>query len=348
MRFQILLLNMHGLPVMSKTSEPYSACFDVVTFGETMLRLTPPGRVRLEQANQFQLHIGGSESNTAVGLARLGLKTAWISRLPATALGRIVAGELSRYGVDTSQVVWTSDDRMGLYFLEEGGPPRGSQVLYDRRDSAISRMTPEEFPAHALDKNKTRLFHTTGITLAIGDACSRTAMHAMKLAKDHGAMVSFDVNFRSKLWSAESAARGCRNAFELADLIFIPDRDAKTLFNVPAVTEPGNALQQLSTMAPNAIWVMTRGRIGSMAFSKGQFYEQGIFASDETGRLGGGDAFSAGFLAAYLETADVAHALRWAAAVSALKYSIPGDLPLIHRSEVEALLKSGSGESLQR
>src|SRR5688500_13638874 len=109
---------------------------DVVTMGETMLRFTPPGRTRLEQAHELQLHVGGSESNTAVGLARLGLRTAWFSRLPDTALGRLISGELARYGVDVQHIVWCNDSRVGLYFLEEGGPPRGSQVIYDRRDSA--------------------------------------------------------------------------------------------------------------------------------------------------------------------------------------------------------------------
>ncbi len=120
---------------------------DVVTLGETMLRFTPPARNRLEQADHLQVHVGGSESNTAVGLARLGLKTAWLSRLPTTALGRMVCGELSKYGVDTSHVIWSDTDRLGLYFLEEAGPPRGSQVIYDRRDSAISRMQPMSYHA---------------------------------------------------------------------------------------------------------------------------------------------------------------------------------------------------------
>ncbi len=93
--------------------------YDVLTLGETMLRFTPPARNRLEQTDHLQVHVGGSESNTAVGLARLGLKTAWLSRLPSTALGRMVSGELNKFGVDTSHVIWTDSDRVGLYFLEE-------------------------------------------------------------------------------------------------------------------------------------------------------------------------------------------------------------------------------------
>ncbi len=323
--------------------------FDVLTLGETMLRFTPPGRVRLEQAHQLQVHIGGSESNTAVGLVRLGLRTAWISRLPNSALGRMVSGELARYGVNVDHVVWSDIDRLGLYFLEEAGPPRGSQVIYDRAQSAISRITPNQLPMVLFQRNAFRLFHTTGITLALSESARATAMHAANLAKQNGGLVSFDVNYRSKLWNAVDAARHCEPMFEIADVVFIPDRDARTLLGLNSIDEPEQSLEQLAKRWPHATWVMTRGRLGSSALSRGTLFMEGIFASDEVGRLGGGDAFSAGFLAHYLESqGDVESSLRWGAATSALKYSIPGDLPLVTRAEVAALVGGGSAESLRR
>lgn len=324
-------------------------CYDVVTMGETMLRFTPPGRIRLEQAHELQVHVGGSESNTAVGLARLGLRTAWLSRLPSTSLGRLVSGELARYGVDVDHVVWSSDSRLGLYFLEEGGPPRGSQIIYDRRDSAISRMTPAELPENLFAAGRLRAFHTTGITLALSDTARATAERAAQLAHAAGALVTFDINYRSRLWSSQEALAGCQTLLQLADVVFLPDRDAQTIFEVPAVDDPGYSLEQLAARYPKATWVMTRGRSGSMSFASGKLYAQGIFASDEVGRLGGGDAFSAGFLARFLEgDGDIGDALRWGAATSALKYSIPGDLPLVSREEVEALLASGAAQTLRR
>lgn len=326
-----------------------TAPFDVVTLGETMLRFTPPARVRLEQTHELQVHVGGSESNTAVGLARLGMRTAWISRLPATALGRLVSGELARYGVNVDHVVWSSDSRLGLYFLEEGGPPRGSQIIYDRRDSAISRITPDELPRGLFTPGHLRMFHTTGITLALSDSARATAELAAELAHAAGALVTFDINYRSRLWSAQQASAGCQKLLQLADVIFLPDRDAQTLFDVPAVDDPDYSLEQLASRYPRATWVMTRSRSGSMALARGKLYAQGIFASDEVGRLGGGDAFSAGFLARYLEgDGDIGEALRWGAATSALKYSIPGDLPIVSREEVQALLASGAAETLRR
>ena len=120
--------------------------YDVVTFGETMLRLTPPHEQRIEQTKQFNIEVGGSESNTAVGLARLGLNVAWFSRLPNTPLGQMVAQQIRRYGVDTSHVVWADEDRLGLYFWEDAQPPRANQVIYDRQHSAVSRMESTELP----------------------------------------------------------------------------------------------------------------------------------------------------------------------------------------------------------
>jgi 2-dehydro-3-deoxygluconokinase len=194
-----------------------------------------------------------------------------------------------------------------------------------------------------------RAFHTTGITLALSDSARATAELAAQLARDAGATITFDINYRARLWSPQEALAGCQALLQLADLVFLPDRDAQTIFQVPAIDDPGYALEQLASRYPKATWVMTRGRSGSMAFARGKLHVQGIFASDEVGRLGGGDAFSAGFIARHLEgDGDVGEALRWGAATSALKYSIPGDLPLVSRAEVEALLASGAAETLRR
>jgi 2-dehydro-3-deoxygluconokinase len=141
---------------------------------------------------------------------------------------------------------------------------------------------------------------------------------------------------------------------QLANIIFVPERDAESLLQVPSSTDPAAMMQQLAKHNPQAVWVMTRGRAGSVAWMQGEVFQFGIFTSDEIGRLGGGDAFSAGFLTRYLQSpaeatpADVADALRWGAATSALKYSIPGDLPLMTRDEVLQLLASGSAASLRR
>ena len=319
--------------------------FDVITLGETMLRLTPPGFDRLEQASTLELHIGGSESNTAVGLARLGCRTAWLSRLPDTSLGHLVASTIGCYGVDVSHVVWSDTDRLGTYYLERGMPPRGSRVLYDRKDSAISKMRPPELPSQLFAPHKAKLFHTSGITLGISDSAAATAQMAAELAKAAGMLVSFDVNYRAKLWRPEAAHASCVDFMKQADIVFMPLRDAHTVFGLEEPTDEA-ILQNLLRHFPHCTIVMTLGARGAIAIDRhGEVYRQSAFATTEVERLGSGDAFSAGYLANFLEKRDIASALRWGCATASLKYTIPGDLPLIHRCEVEALLATVSGST---
>ncbi|MFO1063732.1 MAG: sugar kinase [Pirellulales bacterium] len=324
--------------------------FDVITLGETMLRFTPPEMLRIEQAESFQIHIGGSESNTAVGLARLGKRTAWLSRLPDSPLGRIVEGSLARWGVDTKHVVWSNDDRMGLYFLENASAPRPAQVIYDRRDSAMSRMTPADLPMHLFAPGRAALFHTTGITLAISPSARATAEAAIHAARSAGMRFSFDVNYRAKLWSPRDAADGCESALSTANVIFIPERDARTLYGLSTSLDGHAVLKFIADRFPQSVCVMTCGRLGSRARHGDCEWNQGIYASSEIGRLGGGDSFSAGFLSCWLETEgiDIGLALQWAAATAALKYSVAGDLPIFTRAEVEQLMASGAKSELQR
>jgi 2-dehydro-3-deoxygluconokinase len=312
--------------------------YDVVTLGETMLRFTPPLLRRLEQTLEFELHVGGSESNTAVGLARLGMKVAWLSRLTDNGLGHIIARTIASHGVDTSHVVWTPEDRVGLYFFEEGKAPRGSQVIYDRKDSAIAKMQPSDLPTNVFQKDKAKLFHTTGITLAISQSAKNTAMKAVGLAKQAGWLVSFDVNYRRKLWTSEEAREGCEVAAQQADILFIPLRDAKAMYALGEDVKPEHVLDFLVKRFSRAVIAMTMSAKGALAFANGKMYQQDAFKAEEVGRLGGGDSFSAGFLYNYLTTKDVAASLRWGAAVAALKYSIPGDFPLIAKHEAEALV----------
>ncbi len=322
--------------------------YDVVTLGETMLRFTPPALRRLEQTHEFELHVGGSESNTSVGLARLGLKVAWLSRLTENALGHIIARTIASHGVDTSHIVWTPEDRVGLYFLEEGKAPRGSQVIYDRKDSAVAKMQPSDLPVDVFKKDAAKLFHTTGITLAISQSANATATKAVELAKKAGWLVSFDVNYRRKLWLPEEASEGCENVAQQADILFIPLRDARIMYGLAEDSSPESVLDFLAKRFPKAVIAMTMSAKGAMAFNDGKIYQQDAFKAEEVGRLGGGDAFSAGFLYAYLTTKDMVTSLRWGTAVAALKYSIPGDFPLIEPHEAEALVNQKVNTSISR
>ncbi len=312
----------------------------VITLGETMLRLTPPAFERFEQATSLELHIGGSESNTAVGLARLGCQTTWISRLPSTPLGQLVASSIGKFGVDVSHVVWSETDRLGTYYFERSKPPRASQVFYDRRDSAISKMQADELPVSLFAVGQARLFHTTGIMLGISETAAATAQAAAEMAKAARMLVSFDVNYRAKLWRPEAARAACAEFIKLVDIVFLPIRDAQTVFGASETTDEA-ILLNLSRHIPHCMIVMTLGSRGAIAIDRqGSTFRQAAFPTTEVERLGSGDAFSAGFLADYLQHGDVASALRWGCATASLKYTISGDLPLIHRAEVKALVES--------
>lgn len=303
---------------------------DVITLGETMLRLTPPDFERLEQAHTLQVHVGGSESNVAVGLARLGLRAVWLSRLTSTPHGQMIASALRGQGVDVSRVIWTDQDRTGLYFFEEGRAPRDSRVFYDREGSAFSRIQPEDLPADLFAPNHARLLHLTGITPALSSTAAATARAALDKAQAAGWRVSFDLNYRATLWKVEAAREGCAPFLQAADLIFIAQRDMQLFYGT---------LEALRRLNPRALIVVTLGAEGAMASSPtGETWQQSAFPVEAVSRIGGGDAFVAGFLYGYLNDSDLPRALRWGAAAAALKYSLPGDMPLIERAEAQRMV----------
>ena len=320
--------------------------YDVVTFGETMMRLTPPGFLRIEQTRSFDIWVGGTESNTAIGLARLGMDVAWFSRLPASPMGRYISNRVQQYGVDVSHVVWAENARLGIFFHENSQAPRASRIIYDRKDSAVSHVQPADLPDELFSVDMSRMFHVTGITLAISESASETALEAMQRAKEAGWQLSFDTNYRSTLWSGVQAAAGCDAAMALADIVFCPLGDYIALYGEAS---PDDALAALASKYPDTLVIMTLGKDGALARTpSGQVIRQPAILAGEVGRIGGGDAFAAGFLYAWLTYADAALALKWGVAMSSHKYTIPGDLPLVDFDEVAALVAGSSGGGLIR
>src|SRR5215469_5521987 len=179
---------------------------DVITFGEAMVRLSPPNFRRLEQADSLDVLVGGAELNTAVALARLGRKTAWVSRLTRNPLGQLIAGRARAAGVDTEHILWTDEDRVGLYFLEFGAAPRASSVLYDRKDSAIANIRPAMVPWSRVFSGA-KWFHVTGITPALSATAAETTREALRAAHAAGVRTSIDLNYRAKLWNQSEAGK---------------------------------------------------------------------------------------------------------------------------------------------
>src|SRR3954447_6268309 len=197
---------------------------DVITFGEAMIRLAPPNFRRLEQATSLDLQVGGAELNTAVGLARLGRSSAWVSRLTDNPLGRLIANRAREAGVDTRFVQFTKEDRVGLYFLEFGAAPRGSSVLYDRKDAAIAEVKPGTIKWAEVFSGA-KWFHVTGITPALSATAAETTREALQAARSAGVRISIDLNYRNKLWSPADAGRWMREFMQLCDVLITTEED---------------------------------------------------------------------------------------------------------------------------
>ncbi|KAB2864708.1 MAG: sugar kinase, partial [Anaerolineae bacterium] len=190
---------------------------DILTMGEIMLRFTPPLPQVLEQAPYFEVRPAGAESNVAIAAARMGLKTGWMSRLPDHSLGRRAAASVQQHGVDISGVVWTPTGRLGSYYLDYGVPPRSPQVIYDRAGSTFTEMTIGEVDWDYF--RSTRLFHVSGITLALSESLREVVRHAIHLTRQSGIVMALDVNYRAKLWSTDAAYQTIRPLLSQIDIL---------------------------------------------------------------------------------------------------------------------------------
>ena len=318
--------------------------FDIVAFGEAMVRMSPPNFKRLEQTTTLDLHIGGAELNVAVGASRFGLKAAWVSKLPDNPLGRMIANKARELGVDISQVIWQKEGRAGLYFLEFGASPRASSVLYDREYSSFSSIKPGELDWQNILKD-VKCLHLTGITPAVSESAAAAAMEALKAAKACGCKVSLDLNYRAKLWSRQKAGKTLSSMMDYVDILITTQGDTRTILDITADTD--EALAQIllerypfevvavSFREGDTVWRCTWS---ALAQTRDKAFNTRTFAIDIVDQVGRGDSFAAGFLSGYIGTADVQKALDYGVAFAALKHSFPGDFNWCTKDEVEALL----------
>lgn len=310
-----------------------------------MVRLSAPGYGRLEEAVALDVRVGGSESNTAVALSRLGLRASWLSRLPDNPLGRRIENEIRRWGVDTSGVLWDREPgaRAGLYFLDFGVAPRGIDVTYDRAESAISRLRPEEIDADRI--SAARLLHLSGITPALSRSCAESVAHAMALARKAGVKISFDVNYRGRLWSPEAARETLTPLLTGVDLLLTPLSDAELLFGIAQTGV--DAAQAIRDRFEAGAAVVTLGGGGALACDdRGDWSASPHTIGQVVDRVGAGDAFGAGVLMGFLQN-DLLLGLEYGAAMAALKHTIPGDLLLATRAEIEAA-RAGTHGGIRR
>ncbi|WP_435098611.1 bifunctional 2-dehydro-3-deoxygluconokinase/2-dehydro-3-deoxygalactonokinase [Halarchaeum sp. P4] len=312
---------------------------DLVTFGESMLRLSPPGQERIERATELEFRAAGAESNVAVNAGRLGVEATWLSKLPDSPLGRKVTATVESQGAE-ADVVWSEEGRQGTYYLEQASKPRPTNVIYDRDDAAVTTATADELPTGRVAEAD--YFYTSGITPALSDTLEETTADLLEAAQDAGTTTAFDVNYRSKLWTPAEARPVIESLFPDIDVLVTAVRDARTVLGLEGDAE--RVARDLAEEWGFETVVVTRGAEGALALHAGDVVEQPAFEADTHDAVGTGDAFVGGFLARRLQGDGVPAALEYAAAVASLKRTIPGDTALVTPEEVEAVLDRAGGD----
>jgi 2-dehydro-3-deoxygluconokinase len=299
--------------------------FDFLTLGETLLRMSPPGMQRIDQARLFEIGIGGSELNVACVLARLGRRAAWVSRLPEGPLGRIVDGEARRHGVDTRFVRWIPEARLGLMFFEPGPAPRNSRVIYDRKQSAASEMGFEDAPWEALIAASARL-HLSGITPALGPSCRALVGHLAALATTAGKPVSYDLNYRATLQTPAEARAMLTTIAPHLELLLVAERDARAVLGFDEEAEKlAEAIAARYGMPLVALTRPPGSEPGDLLLARNTVHYAPRYPVEIVDRIGAGDSFLAGLVHGLL-AGDLDLAVRLAAYAAAVSLATPGDI----------------------
>lgn len=333
----------------------------VVTFGEIMLRLSPPGFLRFSQASSFDVVYGGGESNVAVSLANYGIPVDFVTRLPKNDIGECAMMEMRKRGVNVDKIVY-GGDRLGIYFLETGAVSRGSKVVYDRAHSAMAEIKVGMIDWSAVFKD-VGWFHWTGITPAISQGAADVCLEAVKTASDMGITISTDLNYRAKLWKYGVEPEGIMTELtSYCDIILGNEEDAEKHFGIKPegldITTQGHEVKaeaflsvctQMMKKFPKAQKVITtlRGSISAshntwagVLYDGEKMYESPQYQiTDIVDRVGGGDSFMGGLIYGLLTYPEnTQKALNFAVAASCLKHTIKGDANLVTVAEVEKLM----------
>ncbi|REA00901.1 2-keto-3-deoxygluconate kinase [Haloferax sp. Atlit-6N] len=311
---------------------------DLVTFGETMLRLSPPAGERLETATELDFRTAGAESNVAIAAARLGTDACWLSKLPDSALGRRVTNEIQTHGVDP-RVAWSTSSRQGTYYIEQGAAPRPTTVIYDRADAAITTAESDDLDRDAI--RNADMFYTSGITPALSETLEATTAELLADAQSAGTTTAFDLNYRGKLWSPAEAKATCESFFSDVDILVAAERDIRHVLD-----REGDARALAGGLVDDFGFetvIVTRGDEGALALNGGTVYDQPAFETETVDAIGTGDAFVGAYLSRHIAGDTVGDALCYAAATAALKRTIEGDLAVVTPTEVERVVENRGG-----
>ena len=337
----------------------------VITFGEIMLRLSPPNYKRFIQADSFDVTYGGGEANVAVSLANFGLDAYYVTKLPNNPLGDAALNHLRRFGVKTDCII-RGGDRLGIYFLEIGAAQRPSKVVYDRANSSIAKAKVGDFNWDKIFKDAI-WFHFTGITPALSDSASELTLEAVKKAKEMDVKVSCDLNYRGKLWSQEKANKVMTQLMDYVDVALGNEEDAEKIFGIKApksdvtsgkLSEEGYrfvAKELIKRFNFNLVAITLRESYSAsdngwsaLIYDGKDFYTSTKYKIHIVDRVGGGDAFAGGLIYSLINGKETKEALEFAVAAACLKHTIPGDFNMVDADEVRSLQKGNVSGRVQR
>jgi 2-dehydro-3-deoxygluconokinase len=346
------------------------ASFDLLVIGECMIRLSPPGHQRIELTSAFEVYAGGGEYNVAYALARYGMRSGWVSRLVDNPLGHFVRNHARASGMDVSEIVWVPydgsgrADRIGLNFTEVGIGVRASATVYDRGHTAIAHMKPGEVDWNRIFRErKVRWFHTGGTFTALSDSSAAVAYESMKAAHEAGTVVSYDLNFRSKLWTSKKAIEETKKLIPFIDVLIGNEEDFQKVlgFQVEGTDENLKQLpvenykkmvRQVVRAHPHLKAVGTTlrevvsGLVNNWAailYYDGTFYQSRKYENLEIeDRVGGGDGFCSGFIYGLLHDMTSQECVEMGAAHGALLQSTRGDTSMVTMEEIKHVMGGGS------
>lgn len=351
-----------------KTAE--QTTFDLLSLGECMIRLSPPGHQRIELTSYFEAYAGGGEYNVSYALARYGMRTGWVSRLVDNPLGAFIKNHARASGMDLSEVIWVPydgsgrADRIGFNFTEVGTGVRASVSLYDRGHTAVAHMKPGDVDwKRIFTKRGVRWFHTGGIFTALSDSCADVALESMKAAHEAGSIVSYDLNFRSKLWSSKKAIEVTKKLVPFIDVLIGNEEDFQKVLGfevegadenlkqlpvegykkmVERVVKAYPSIQAVGTTLREVVSGLVNNWSAIMYYD-GTFYESRKFMNLEIeDRVGGGDGFCSGFVYGLLHGMTPQECVEMGAAHGALLQTTRGDTSMVTMEELKHVMGGGS------
>lgn len=337
----------------------------VVTFGELMLRLEPPGYLRFVQTENLSATFGGAEANVAISLANFGVDSCYVTKLPSHEIGQAAVNSLRKFGVNTQYIV-RGGPRVGIYYNERGASQRGSKCIYDRAGSSIQLSKPEDFDWKQIMQGAS-WFHITGITPALGPNLVQSCIEAAEEAHKAGATVSLDLNYRAKLWSREEANKAMTELCKYVDICVANEDDAADVFGIKAEntdTTRGElstegyksvARQLMEKFAFKKVAITLRTSINAnrndwqaLLYDGKDFFFSKKYEIWIVDRVGGGDSFTAGLIYSLLSGKSNQEAVEFAVAASCLKHTIEGDFNMVSVAEVEKLASGNASGRIQR